>query len=1204
MKRIIFILLSIISIGARSQGLNTITGAVADEKGEALPGATVFITNTRYNTATNADGKFSFSGLEAGNYEIVVKMIGYLPYISELILAEKPVTLTITLKENNVLLNTVTVKATDPNREEHLKTFIKYFIGESANAVRCTITNPQVLNLHYDKNTDILEASSDKFLMIENDGLGYRLNYLLTDFKYDARNLILSYTGHPYFEDLKGSAAQQNRWEKNRQAAYLGSANHFFRSVFNHTAEAEGFLIYPLTDKVARMKLPPVDPVPADQLFAAASHNTRMLKPEYNQISSEDTTALFIFYKNGFEPRSFVTSGTYVQSPVKLPGHGQLSKIEPIAGKIQIDKNGALIPEKSFLMSGYWIWGKIAEMLPEDYGQTPQGQVQRPLQAETTINNTNTLDDLIGHYKQYAAYHAIEKIYLQLNKPWYNRADTIWFKAYTVTGDHKPTDISRVAYVELISPKDSIIDRVKLKLHNGTAAADFTLPITLTPGTYRIRAYTNWMRNHNQYFDDRRINIGGIPQTTNTTSTTSPTLITTPTPTPTQPTDIQFFPEGGTMMNGVHNRVAFKATNPDGNAANVTGTIAASDGTTVATLKSGHAGMGSFEFIPQEGKTYSAELMVNSQGKQTIGLPVALTKGLSLAVHSKTNDTVIITVAANPQQLADKAGADFEIMATMGDKIVYTYAGTAATTYTNCYINKKALPSGILRLTLFSATGEPLNERVVFIRNNDNLALDIKADKNSYHPHDKISLSVSAQNPVGKPVFSELSAAVINESLAPTDEAAEPTILSQLLLSSELHGTIADPGYYFKNNEDKTLADLDLLMLTQGFRKLEWKQRLDTTKQPTYIAEDGLSISGTVKTLDGQPVARSKVSLFMPKQKIAVDTLTDANGHFDFGGLDITGNSPVMIKATKSKTSNNADVNVFLDPPGPGVNAPPVYTIITDQTPSPVIAAMQKTYTQQEQEYPLTGARGKARLLKEVTIKQRQLEKPDLSTSANLHGGGQANQVIMGKDLAACVKLSECLASKLIACTVYPDGEIVYIGRGIKTFDYVKHKDPEDPNAPTPSSPPMAIFVDGAEINSTMLNYINAADVYSIEVLTSVSYTSIYGQDGYGGVLLITTKRGGNFDVSKVKRAPGIINYLFNGYDKERTFYTPKYNAANTAIQDDRAAIYWKPDLVTDNEGKATLEFRNAGKGNYRVVVEGIDDDGHIGRYVYRYKVD
>ena len=209
------------------------------------------------------------------------------------------------------------------------------------------------------------------------------------------------------------------------------------------------------------------------------------------------------------------------------------------------------------------------------------------------------------------------------------------------------------------------------------------------------------------------------------------------------------------------------------------------------------------------------------------------------------------------------------------------------------------------------------------------------------------------------------------------------------------------------------------------------------------------------------------------------------------------------------------------------------------------------------------------------------------------------------------VKLSECLGSKMFGVTVYPNGLIEFIGKGRTSFNYtslekvpdaIRKQDPDEYYQP--KTQPMAIFVDGAQINSRAINYVNASDIYSIEVLTSTSYTSIYGQAGFGGVLLITTKKGGNFDVSTVKRAPGIINYLFNGYNKERTFYTPKYNTTNPVVQDERAAIYWKPDMVTDKEGQATLEFRNAGKGNYRVVVEGIDDDGHIGRYVYRYKVD
>jgi len=151
----------------------------------------------------------------------------------------------------------------------------------------------------------------------------------------------------------------------------------------------------------------------------------------------------------------------------------------------------------------------------------------------------------------------------------------------------------------------------------------------------------------------------------------------------------------------------------------------------------------------------------------------------------------------------------------------------------------------------------------------------------------------------------------------------------------------------------------------------------------------------------------------------------------------------------------------------------------------------------------------------------------------------------------------------------------------------------------------MSVYVDGGEISSDMINYIHADEIYSVEVLTSVAYTRMYGFDGAGGVILITIKHPeDNINLKNIKRPPGIINYVFNGYYKGRTFYTPKYDIANTAVQNKRSAIYWNPDIVTGKDGKAIIEYNNADKGSYRVVVEGIDNDGNIGRFVYRYKVE
>jgi hypothetical protein len=145
---------------------------------------------------------------------------------------------------------------------------------------------------------------------------------------------------------------------------------------------------------------------------------------------------------------------------------------------------------------------------------------------------------------------------------------------------------------------------------------------------------------------------------------------------------------------------------------------------------------------------------------------------------------------------------------------------------------------------------------------------------------------------------------------------------------------------------------------------------------------------------------------------------------------------------------------------------------------------------------------------------------------------------------------------------------------------------------------PMNILIDGVPGN---LNQVNVGDIYSVEALTSMKYTSIYGM---GKLLLITTKRGvPDNEQMPIEKAPGILSYGFTGFYKTRTFYAPKYDPAN-ALSDQQSAVYWKPDVLTGKDGKSMLEYNNAGKGSYRVVVEGIDVDGRLGRAVYRYKVE
>jgi uncharacterized protein YfaS (alpha-2-macroglobulin family) len=84
------------------------------------------------------------------------------------------------------------------------------------------------------------------------------------------------------------------------------------------------------------------------------------------------------------------------------------------------------------------------------------------------------------------------------------------------------------------------------------------------------------------------------------------------------------------------------------------------------------------------------------------------------------------------------------------------------------------------------------------------------------------------------------------------------------------------------------------------------------------------------------------------------------------------------------------------------------------------------------------------------------------------------------------------------------------------------------------------------------------------------------------------------------------MGYNPKGYSSIREFYAPNYDdpKVNTRVADLRTTIYWNPNVISDSTGKASFEFFNADeKGNYKAIVEGINENGTIGRHIFRYSV-
>jgi TonB-dependent SusC/RagA subfamily outer membrane receptor len=788
-----------------------------------------------------------------------------------------------------------------------------------------------------------------------------------------------------------------------------------------------------------------------------------------------------------------------------------------------------------------------------------------------------------------------EKVYLQFDKPFYAAGDTVYFKAYLTMGErHEPSAISGILYVDLIDAKNNIKRSVKVQVSKSVTWADFELPDSLVSGNYHIRAYTRWMQNDPGSFFDKVIPIAAIAdkqiiyeQASKITAKVK------------QSPDVQFFPEGGNLVAEVRSNIAFKAVGVDGLGIDVSGAIVDNEHNEVAKIKSDHLGMGVFSLLPEAGRTYKARLTFADGSKSIVDLPAPEASGITMAVYSKP-DKISIEIKSNRTYYKENLNKDLNLV-IYGSGLARTIKTRLDNEVLGVDLPVNKFKTGILRVTLFSQTSEPLSERIVFLRSNDLLKIGVSANKVTYKKRDQVQLSLQAQL-FGTPVAGSFSVSVVNEDLIPDAENKETTILSDLLLSSELKGYVEQSNYYFADTTADARHNLDILMLTQGYRRFNWKQLIDIGYPPlAYQPEKHLDISGMVQNGSGNPVAGATVSLLPAFTGPVLSNATDGQGIFRFANLVFTDTMRFILNAASTKETNLPKIIYFnqesvLPIPNYSPRAAP---LMADTMALTRFLINEKMYHQDLFGY----FKSKGILLKEVDIKDSK--RTEQYNTQSLAGAGHADQVIHADDIKFGGRLADQLNGRLRG--VFFDGGVPYLN--LSTSSTI---------GTTPATP-MLVVVDGVEFQPTLqpntltgnmvtgfdVNFINISDVETVEVLRNAS-ASIYGMNGGSGVLVITTKSGGKKIPSTVS-ATGVLPITLTGYYKAREFYSPKYDKPDFSVnmRDLRSTIYWKPDLITDKDGNASVNYFNAdGTGTYRVIVEGMDEKGNLGRQVFRYKVE
>lgn len=648
-------------------------------------------------------------------------------------------------------------------------------------------------------------------------------------------------------------------------------------------------------------------------------------------------------------------------------------------------------------------------------------------------------------------------------------------------------------------------------------------------------------------------------------------------PDPNNQNSIQIFPESGELVNNILSKTGFKILSPNGLGKKAKIKVVEENQTTVADFETNSLGMGSIPLVLQTGKKYVATALFEDGSSTSASLPPVQNSGYVLTVNSVLKDKIAAQLSATADLVN---GKDIYLVAQYNGLVLHAAKQKLNGTEILFNIPKKNLPSGVLQLSILTDQMVPIVERLVFNYNTTSTLLPVAVELNkpSFTTRDKVIANLSVKYDDSDTTrFAALSASVVNLSkVDSTTNRYYSSIVSELLLKSDLRGFIERPNYYFEDLTNIRLTELDNLMLIQGWRKLDWKN-YTSTATAAFLPEKGLTIAGTIKkTARKAVVPNAKVTIIPTSNMLlSIDTLTDNNGRFSFDELLFADSVKFIVTGDGPKEKKRVDI-VIDNPLTPPPNASKDQPLLLNDINSTLLTQL-KNSQQFLGELEAAGIIEKSIRLEEVQVNRERTTKAD-KNSRNLNGPGNADQVISADELSGCATFAQCLNGRLNG-VIFRNG-IPYSTRSMNS--------------------PMQVVLDGMYIEPEQIDMINTADIASVEVLRSIGNTAIYGMYGGNGVIVITSKSGDA--ISSSYTPTGIVTITPKGLYVPRTFFKPQYDATiqNKLTRDLRTTIAWEPNLITPKDGKTHFEFFTSDEpGTYKLTVEGISMDGKIAHLEY-----
>lgn len=620
--------------------------------------------------------------------------------------------------------------------------------------------------------------------------------------------------------------------------------------------------------------------------------------------------------------------------------------------------------------------------------------------------------------------------------------------------------------------------------------------------------------------------------------------------------DVSFFPEGGYAPLSTNLTMAFKSINTSGLSEDVKGQVFDDQNQLCTEFESTHLGMGSFNMYYSPEKKYYVMCTNKENVTKRFSLPEPTNNAVALKTVWERNKLFVKVIKSPDYQLQSQT----QLIAHIRGIPVYIEPWDDKKEY--LVFEKDFFPAGVVHFLLIDGNRNILSERLVFSSQSSTFAkTNIELDKGTYHARDKINMSIRITDENKEPLSGNFSLAVVEANGMNTDTSS--TIISNLLLTSELRGYIENPMSYLQKDNKKSQSALDVLLMTQGWRRYNIPNLLKDkpTKDLKYPVELSEEVSGKAEGVFSA-LKEGNISLIALKDSVIGTSFTkpDKEGKFIFKDLEYKDGTRYIIQANTKSGSRKVflemdTLNYYPSLPTQG-KMTQQEPILEDQS----LSTSKKTYSA----YDGMKTHNLGELM--VTAKRKSLvatESPYFSITSS--------QVITAKEIEDWKLLSVYDLLRRISGVTVSGTEVLYRG-----------------NTPM-------LLLDNVPTEGFDYDMLVVDDIQDAFVTPGTTMGTVFGSRGANGAIIINTKKG-FIQTNKINSNVKIVKAL--GYQQSVKFYSPVYSTEqerNSTKPDYRTTIHWNPNVQIDSTGVVNLSFYAADiPSKYSVVLEGVSSSGHL----------